>query len=243
MRCLVIVVGLTGLARGSPFDPPSSVEAAQQHYVQGKSLFADKRYEAAAAEFSAAYALDPSSKFLLFNIGLADRMAGACQDAIAAYQSFLDAQPPEALAAIAHVGIDRCHHVLDVQDRLRKQAAEAARQHAADGSGRVPPSPPEQPSRDVLGLGMIATGGAGLAASGVLYYLAHSAASDSYAAKTQRDYESSRDAAGRDQTASWIAAGIGGGLVIAGIIRHVTYEPVVIAPSRGGFGVAMELAF
>src|SRR5439155_21775841 len=82
MRYLVIVACLAHVARANPFEPPSPVAEAQSHYVHGKSLFAAKQYAQAATEFAAAYDLDPSATFLLFNLGLAQRMADHCDDAV-----------------------------------------------------------------------------------------------------------------------------------------------------------------
>src|SRR4051812_10372666 len=109
---LISLLLVARAATADPFEPPSAVSAAQDRYTRGKALFAAKQYADAAVEFQAALDLDPSSKFLLFNLGLARRMAGACHEAITAYQQFLDAGPPEKYAANARVGIDKCHDVL-----------------------------------------------------------------------------------------------------------------------------------
>src|SRR6185437_14033419 len=107
VRCLAIVAALGGVARADRFEPPASVPAAQDRYLHGKSLFAAKQFTEAANEFAAAYQLDSDAKFLLFDIALAHRMAGRCDDAIAAYRAFVDAHPPEQYLAAAKIGIDR----------------------------------------------------------------------------------------------------------------------------------------
>ena len=100
------------LATANPFAPPVSVPDAQSHYLRGKALFNDKRFDAAAAEFATAYQLDSSAKFLLFNLALARRMQAACPEAIAAYELFIAAGPPEALVKNAQTGIADCRDVL-----------------------------------------------------------------------------------------------------------------------------------
>src|SRR5262249_35550651 len=91
------------------------VRAAQDRFVHGEALFDAKQYAEAAVEFAAAYDLDPHAKFLLFNLALARRMAGACKDAIDAYRAFLDAGPPTAQVSKAKVGIERCEKILASQ--------------------------------------------------------------------------------------------------------------------------------
>ena len=111
---LATLLALHAQASADPvrFDPPSPVEAAQARYARGKKYFEAKQYAVAADEFAAAYQLDPQSKFLLFNLGVARRMAGACKEAIEAYRAFLDAGPPAQLASNAQVGIERCEKIV-----------------------------------------------------------------------------------------------------------------------------------
>src|SRR5258706_3124845 len=104
----VLLAWMTAVAGGDPFQPPWPVPAAQDHYVHAKQLFADKSYQAAAGEFANAYELDPSAKFLLFNLGLAQRMANACLAAIASYREFIAAHPPDELVANPQIGIHKC---------------------------------------------------------------------------------------------------------------------------------------
>lgn len=241
LRCIAIVAALHGAARADTFQPPASVPQAQDRYVHAKSLFATKRFADAASEFAAAYQLDPDAKFLLFDVALAQRMAGACSEAIAAYRAFLDANPPDQYAAAAHVGIERCEHA----------SPPSAPAPAPARSAPPPVTPvPVQPAasswyRDGLGDGLVIAGAAATITAGVLYLLARGAASETFSATSLPDYHDSRDAASTDQTASWIAVGAGAALVAAGVIRYAVRPSgaIAIAPVRGGAMLALGGSF
>src|SRR5438477_183063 len=112
---IVIVIAIGRVARGEPearFKPPSPVAEAQARFDEGAKLFEAKHYAEAAAAFAAAYELDPPSKFLLFNVAVARRMAGTCRESIAAYRAFLEANPPDQQAKNAQIGIERCEKTL-----------------------------------------------------------------------------------------------------------------------------------
>lgn len=86
--------------------------AAEEHHTRGKRfLTEDKDYAAAEAEFAAAYALDRDPRYL-FNLALAQRLGGKCQQAIASYRAFLETQPAEAYARNARAGIELCERLV-----------------------------------------------------------------------------------------------------------------------------------
>src|SRR5258706_4034935 len=110
---IVIVIAIGRVGHGEPrFKPPSPVAEAQARFDEAAKLFETKHYAEAATAFAAAYELDPQSKFLLFNVAVARRMAGACRESIDAYRAFLEANPPEQQAKNAQIGIDRCENTL-----------------------------------------------------------------------------------------------------------------------------------
>jgi tetratricopeptide (TPR) repeat protein len=109
---LIALLCAARVTHADPFEPPASLPQAQDHYTHGKSLFRAKQYADAAAEFAVAYQIDPSAKFLLFNLALARRMAGSCADAVVSYEQFLAAGPPQALAKNAQTGIERCKEAI-----------------------------------------------------------------------------------------------------------------------------------
>lgn len=241
---MVVLACLAGSAGADPFEPPSSVAAAQEHYLRGKSLYASKHYPEAAGEFAAAIALDPDAKFLLFDLGLAQRMAGDCSDAIAAYQSFLDAGPPAAYADSARIGIERCQRALTAPPVTPPPAVVPTRAATALTTERIV-AVHDPWYRDRLG-DVLAGGGVacGLAA-GVLYVIARSAGHQTFTASTLGEFQSGRDRASTDQTASWIVGVAGAAFITGAVIRYATRTPSLIAvsPTRGGAAVAVETSF
>jgi tetratricopeptide (TPR) repeat protein len=225
---------MIAVASGDPFQPPSAVADAQEHYVHAKQLFADKSYAAAADEFAKAYELDPSAKFLLFNLGLAQRMASACPAAIASYREFIAAHPPDELVANAQIGIDKC------------TAALAATEPKTLPHQPPPPAPapaPEPWYHDSLGDALVIGGVVSALAGGAFYLLAHNDASNTFSAPSLLEWQSNKDAASTDQTVAWIATGVGASLVVAGAIRYATRPApaLSVAATRGGAAVALEV--
>jgi tetratricopeptide (TPR) repeat protein len=260
-RSVLIVACLVGLATADPFEPPSHVVAAQQHYLEGKRLFAAKQYAEAVAEFAQAVDLDPDAKFLLFDLGLARRMAGACDQAILAYRAFLDAQPPEKYAGIARIGIDKCEQALAAQHAAKPSDDKPVDQSKPSVDKPPPVDRPRQPDdaiappppprvqepwyRDRAGNVLTVSGiGCGIAA-GVLYLLARGAASDTFDAQTLPDFHDRASAASTYQTASLIVGGVGAALVVAGAVRYTTRPAatIAVAPTRGGAGFALSVPF
>jgi len=252
-RLAIVLLVWSGVAGADPaprFDPPASVEQAQARYVRGKELFGAKQYAAAAEEFAAAYELDPQAKFLLFNLGVARRMAGSCTAAIEAYRAFLAAGPPERLAGNARVGIERCEKIVaslppappepaqpepPASEPPRPASPQPDEPSAALPS--APASPPAEPLalhaapgpserepwyRDRLGDALVGSAGACAIASVALYLLARGAADTTRMPASLDDYESSRSAASQYQAASWITAGVGGALLVGGLVRYAT---------------------
>jgi hypothetical protein len=113
---------------------------AERHHQRGlAALRAEpKDFTTAAAEFAAAYAIDPRPRYL-FNLALAQRLGGACRKAIESYRAYLDTHPPESYAGDARTGIERCEKLL---------AAEADVPLAVDPKPAEPPRLVEQTRPD-----------------------------------------------------------------------------------------------
>lgn len=231
------------------FEPPSTVDAAQARYLRGKKLFQAKQYAAAADEFSAAYGLDPQAKFLLFNLGVARRMAGSCQAAIDAYRAFLDAEPPAELGDNAKIGIERCEAIVaslpPPPDEPPKETKVAPIEPP-----KVQPVYIEDPRepwyRDSVG-DVLTGGGAAVAiASATLYILARRDADATHHPTSLTDFENSRTSASELQTASLITGAASAALVIAGVIHYSTRprpRHLAVAPLHGGAGISIGGAF
>ena len=86
MWVLIVVALAGGRARGD--DP----KLARQHFEDGSRLYDLGKFREAAREYEEAYKYKPEPA-LLFNIGQAYRGAGATNDALTAYKSYLRRLP------------------------------------------------------------------------------------------------------------------------------------------------------
>jgi len=204
-------------ARAEPvrFEPPSPVAAAQASYLRGKKYFEAKQYSAAADEFAAAYQLDPRSKFLLFNLGVARRMAGACKEAIEAYRALLDASPPKQLADNAQVGIERCEKIVATLPEPSKPEPPPEPPPAKPVLPEPAVTPPVATAapvtelsapwyRDRTGNLLMLGGGLSAGAATVLYVLARRSGDATTSPASLEDYEANRVTARRLQVGSTI---------------------------------------
>jgi len=250
---LVVQVG-TGHAEPAPrFKPPSAVAAAQARFRHGEKLFDAKRYDDAAAEFAAAYELDPEAKFLLFNLGLARRLAGACPQAIEAYRQFLDAKPPDTLAKKATAGIEKCPTPADPPiDTQQTPPAPPPPEPVAPPPTTVPQQQHSyQPSievvhvpwyRDRLGDVLAGSGVVVAILGGVLYVRARSDASATFSPSSVDNFLDDRRAATDERNTSVLVTSLGTALVIAGGIRYLTRSSEhVVTVATDAHGVAVVL--
>jgi tetratricopeptide (TPR) repeat protein len=246
------LIVLDGGVRAEParFEPPSSVEAAQSRYQRAKKLYEAKQYAVAGDEFAAAYELDPQAKFLLFNLGVARRMAGSCREAIEAYRAFLDAGPPDQLAGNARIGIERCEKIVATLPEPAKPDRAIAPTPTPEASADPEPSAPPIASaplltdedepwyRDRTGNVLVIGGGLVSGTAAALYVLARRRAAVTEAPLSLEDYEGNRVGASRMQLASAITGAAGAVLVVAGLIHYAAYRPgprrVAAVPVEGG---------
>lgn len=95
---LSLALGLPAplLAQAPPPPPtavdPAVLEDAKRHFQQGVALYNDANYNAALAEFEAAYKLRPSAG-VLYNIGLSQKSLFRYNEAIASLEKFLTTDP------------------------------------------------------------------------------------------------------------------------------------------------------
>jgi hypothetical protein len=239
---LLLAVSRPAHADGPRFEPPSPVDAAHQLYARGKQLYAEKKFKAAGDEFAAAYAIDPDSKFLLFNIALARRMAGECREAVTAYRTFVATNPPADQATNAQIGIDRCEALL--RESQPPPAPDPTEKPPVVTTSVVPPPPERKPEpvtvqprpwySDGVGDVLVASGSAALIASVVLQLSARSAARTTFHPASLADFEANRDSAATSEVISWIAAGAGVALIVGGVIHIRQYQRDGVAVTLGG---------
>ncbi len=100
---LTLVAALTtsGIARAElAAGAKVRLDAGLGHYNAG-------RYEAAIAEFEAAYAIDPDPQ-LLFTWAQAERLANRCSAAVPRYRKYLESRPSADAVTLATNGIALC---------------------------------------------------------------------------------------------------------------------------------------
>jgi hypothetical protein len=264
---LLVWLCAAGVAVAQPSKPNPD---AEQHHRRGLALLRDepKDFAAAAAEFAAAYEIDPRPRYL-FNLALAQRLGGECRKAIDTYRAYLDTHPPETYAGDARIGIERCEQALAAAPPKPAPEPAAPPRSAAPAStaGAAPSSPdaakpdagalqtvervehrsppPRGPwYRDRAGTALVVAGGLSGLAGAVCYALARSAAASTFEPGTLDEYRSNRDRAGALQTASWIAAGASAALIAGGVLRYATRPArrgaeLTLRPTTTGIAVGL----
>jgi hypothetical protein len=240
-RWILVSLCAAGVAAAQPSKPNPD---AERHHQRGlAALRAEpKDFAAAAAEFAAAYAIDPRPRYM-FNLALSQRLGGECRKAIESYRAYLETHPPELYANDARIGIEHCEKRLaaeadvDVPPAVDPKPADPPRLvepappgdrpgRAADLVAHRPPPARGPRDRDRAGTALVVAGGASGIASAVCYVLARSAAAATFDPGTLDDYNSDRGRASALQTASWIAAGASAALIAGGLIRYATRPTV-----------------
>jgi tetratricopeptide (TPR) repeat protein len=106
-------------------------EKAQVHFQRAKDLYQSGSYREAIAELEAARALDPRAKELVFNLGIVHEKLGQFDDAIAAFQKYLEMEGVTA------------------QERAKAESVitriEGAKREIAAGESQGPPPAPPPP--------------------------------------------------------------------------------------------------
>jgi tetratricopeptide (TPR) repeat protein len=210
---------------------PDARARARRHYEIGERHQRAGDYDAAIAEYQAAYDLAPLPG-LLFNLGQAFRLKGEKRQALAHYKLFL-ATAPQGRAAVEAEG-----HV-----RALEAAIAAEPPPAPTPPPLAPAEPPAPPPRGHgLRIAGYVTGGVGLAAlgAGVTFGLR----ARSLARETEATFDPDKHAEGEAAERNMIiATAVGAAAVIAGVTlvlvdrgaaRRVEVAPVAFG---GGGGV------
>jgi tetratricopeptide (TPR) repeat protein len=229
--CLALLLASAAPARARVDE---AAESARQHYHAGTKLFDLRRYREAAAEYEAAFEAkeDPA---LLFNIAQAYRLAGAYEDAVASYRSFLRHVPE---AANREQVLARIKELQELAAAQRKQnelppegtltTKEAKPETAGKGEHEVvvalPPAATRAPADSsrrghrlkLAGIG-VAAGGLALVAVGATFAVLALKTSDQVsAAKQDQLFDPALDAQGKTYQPLAIATLAVGGVALAG---------------------------
>jgi hypothetical protein len=228
----IVIVIQAGVAAAQP-----ARALAKEHNRRGAKLLVESPRDLAAAElaFETAYSLDPDPMFL-FNLALARRLGGKCREAIETYRAYLRTDPPEADAANARIGIERCEQTLATTTPPTGQPIATAIDKPID--------PSLSPSPHWSGSVLLVTGGVSTIASVTLYILARRAGSSTFDAGPLAEHELQRDRAATLQTATWITAGAAGLMVAAGgaiylLTRRGSRPPVEVGVETKQSGAAL----
>src|SRR5258708_594302 len=124
-RAAPVIGGVLLVALALPHQAHAQAKvSAKEHYKKGLSLYALGKYSDAAAEYEAAFELEPDPA-LLYNAAQAHRLAGNKPRALTLYQSFLRMFPEKDDGSVAR-------HITELRS-------------AIEAEGRAQRSPPTSP--------------------------------------------------------------------------------------------------
>jgi len=137
----LVLVGAPAQAAEKP--APADVQRAEELYDNGRALFAEGSYAAAATAFEEAYGLSGNLD-MLYNAALAHDRAGAFEQAIAALDRYRALAP-----ASERETLDQRKQSLQLRlDKQREEAARAARPSEPERDTLMPRGQPESSERE-----------------------------------------------------------------------------------------------
>lgn len=231
----------------------------QTHLEAGLEAYEGRRYQEAATEFEAAYAIRPEPD-LKYNIARSYERALMREEAIAAYEAFL--QLPGTTSEMRS-------RAIAARDSLRAELnamrAPDPQPDPPDGDGdgdgdtdtdpgnQVTPiqPPPPEPSSGLrtAGIALLAVGAAAAIGGGVCGGLALSANSDFEDATEREDQIRLKDDVDRFALLADVLVGAGVAFAVTGVVLMIVggssdddeQAPVAVAPSVGPGGAALHL--
>jgi hypothetical protein len=199
-----------------------------KHVNEGLAAYQAGRYDEAIESFRAAKAMKSDPK-LLYNIGRCYEKLGRLDDAIAAYQEFVNApgttsqerakgfEQIKALQAEKGAREDAARPPPKPAEQPGEPHAEAPPPPPATGSTVVAQSPPPEKKSHALEWGLVGVGGAGVVVGAIFGGLALNQKSQFDSATSTQDKLSARDAGNRDAIVSDVCVIGGAALAVAGL--------------------------
>jgi len=234
---LVALVALAALFVAPARAQSEDREKAAAYFRQGQAYFQRGDYDRALAEYKAAYQLSKEPT-LIFNIGLCHARANRPEEALLAFQRYLELDPNGDVADETREEVAR---LMPAVEKIREERAkeEAARRERERNRPRVlaPASPVPL---------YIAAGGAAIGAAGAVFHLLSLRTRDKVAEPQDYDSYLERVDSFKLQRNIAIAGYVTGALTIvtAGILRITVFRrrelEVAPAVSPGGAGVAVR---
>lgn len=216
--CLALPWGAASAQRSEPPSASSSTGASSEERTRALELYRRSReryelgdYEQAAALLREAHALHAEPN-LLYNLARAYGNVGRFEEAIDAYERFLEAVPDTPDRAVIESRIDNYRATLAEQERReaeRQQALERERQRALTESDAGPDPAPW----------VIAGSGAGVLVAGAVFGGLSLSARDE--AENEPSFVPASEASDRAVTFGWVANGafaLGGALAVLGVV-------------------------
>jgi tetratricopeptide (TPR) repeat protein len=239
---IVVVVAIAARASAQPVDPTAADRARA-----GAEYFRVGNFEAALAEYRAAFELDRDAAHL-YAMAAIEQQRGGCAAAIELYQQFIATEPPAEDIAAAEAAIEVCRDKLGISEPVPPEPG------PTEAPVRRDPPPPATTRvyrpfyRDVLGDALAVGGLAGVITSGVFVVRARSAASSAgEPGRSQDEYDADWQRARDRRRVAWIAGGIGVALIAGAVVRWVTADrwrevPVDVRPTADGEGATVGVS-
>jgi len=252
---LILVVSFTCLVSTAGVYAQSSqsrearINQAKKAFAAGTRAYANGEFKSALGSFQRAYELTGSPD-LLYNIAtVSDRMRRD-EEALAAYEGYLEARPKSVDREHVESRIDVLRAAIEARKRAELDAEIEARKAAIDAAARVKA---ERPLTEYVGPGpgpwiTIGVGGAALVTGAVLVGLGQKDQKSIESAPAGSSYSMVQEMADRGprRTKAGIALmAVGGVGIVGGIIWQLTggHEEAMPEVSIGPTGVSVKGTF
>ncbi|HSN81376.1 MAG TPA: tetratricopeptide repeat protein [Polyangiales bacterium] len=225
------------------------IAEAKKAFTEGSRAYENGDFDTALASFERAYELTGSPD-LLYNIAtVSDRMR-LDEEALRAYQGYLEARPKSADREHVESRIEVLRAAIEARKRAELDAEIEARKAAMEAAARIKA---ERPLTHYVGPGpgpwiTIGAGGAALVTGAIFVGLGQRDQNEVESAPPGSSYSSVEDIAERGprRTKAGVALmGIGGAAVLGGIIWQLTggHEETMPEVSIGPTGVSVRGVF
>lgn len=254
---LALVTTMTSAAGAQPrpVPPADAEEAAKEQAARAKAAFDRGDYAVAVEAYREAYRLVPSPG-LLYNLGQAYRLLGACAEAAEAYREYLRLVPESPYRATAEQNLaaaEVCARDAEAAAKRREERKRAAEVAAT----APPPPPPEDRGRGLRRAGVGATAAGGMLVVAGAYFAVDAARqADEVSALYERggawEDVADADARGRrSQLVSRVALGAGAVAIASGATLYVlgrraderAQRAVTVTPGADGAQMAVSWRF
>jgi tetratricopeptide (TPR) repeat protein len=164
--------------------------AAKRHFEKGRAYYAQGAYREAIGELEAAHALDPTSKHLVFNLGVVHEKLGDIDDALKYFKLYTTME-------LTQQERDRADAYVKRLEGAKHEVEQSQSAQTASATTSVPPSPPTVPTaheRPPLGrIDALTISFAGIAVAGLAFGIV-------FAAKAEHDKPPSPFITGKNGT-------------------------------------------